>query len=629
MAEKFSEDLKRRVLQANNIVDVVQSAVGKLTRAGRNLKACCPFHNEKTPSFNVNVEGQYFKCFGCGKGGDVITFVMLHERVSFPEAFQLLADRAGIRVEHDPRAAEQYTKERDFKSYLYRLNDAAAKFYREQLFTDSGKAAREYIKKRGLSDEICERFRIGYAPAGGSPLLARLQSQKAPLKAIMAAGLASVREDGSARDFFYDRLIFPITNMDGRVIAFGGRILGLGEPKYLNTRDTLLFSKTSTVYGMDHAKEEVKESKRAAIVEGYTDVMMCHQFGVTNVVACLGTAITAEHVRQLRRVADELLILTDSDAAGAKASERSLAVLFQEEMPAKIARLPGADKDPCDFLLSHGKDPFVEALGNPVELFEYKFEMVVKKHDVATPLGLKNAAEELMALVSLIPDTLLKNRYRYEILRRLNIDERDLRYDNVQRRTPQAAEAEPSPEADVGSCPPPESELAGNERELLGFLFHEPAWLEQAVTEVDLAALTGGPERLVGRCILEALGEGKLPPEVKVLENTDPGSIVAREVLQRLQQVADDGIVKLDAARALCVALAEAPPKGTKLDPRARLDMLVRSISAARLYMRHREAGLRLTRAKLHGDVKAEEEASREVAVLLREIVRLKRMPGA
>src|SRR4051812_41099870 len=162
MAERFSEDLKRRVLQANNLVDVVQSAVGKLTRVGRNLKACCPFHNEKSPSFSVNVEGQYFYCFGCGKGGDVITFVMLHERVEFSEAFRILADRAGIRVEHDPRGAEQYKKETDFKSYVYRLNDAAAKFYREQLFSDAGKAAREYLKKRGLNDECCEQFRIGY-----------------------------------------------------------------------------------------------------------------------------------------------------------------------------------------------------------------------------------------------------------------------------------------------------------------------------------------------------------------------------------------------------------------------------------------------------------------------------------
>ncbi|HYG74642.1 MAG TPA: DNA primase [Planctomycetota bacterium] len=629
MAERFTDDLKRRILEANNLVDVVQAAVGKLTRAGRNLKACCPFHNEKTPSFNVNVDGQYFKCFGCGKGGDVITFVMLHERVSFPEAIQILADRAGIRVEHDPKAAAQYDKEKEWKSNLYRLNDAAAKFYREQLFSDAGKAAREYIKKRGLTEEICEQFRIGYAPPGGSPLLARLQSQRVAPKAIVAAGLATQRDDGSVRDFFYDRLMFPITNMDGRVIAFGGRILGLGEPKYLNTRDTHLFSKTSTVYGLDHAKEEIKETKTAIIVEGYTDVMMCHQFGVTNVVACLGTAITAEHIRQLRRVADKLVVLTDSDAAGAKASERSLTVLFQEEMPAKVARLPGADKDPCDYLLAHGKDPFVAALSQTVELFDYKFDMVLRKHDIGTPMGLKNAAEELMSLVSVIPNTLLKNQYRYEVLRRLNIDERDLRYEQVARRT--AVETPPASDTDIqgegyelGMVPPPENELAAAERELLRFLFHEPAWFEQAVTSVDLAALGGKVERLIGCAVLEALGEGKLPPDVQTLAEVDLPSVVAREVIQRLRNSADDGIAITEGARALCVALAEASDRGIKLDPRQRLDMLIRSVNRAKLYLRHRDADLRFTRAKLAGDAQAEEEARLEVMALRKDISRLK-----
>src|SRR5437867_3997308 len=182
MSQIFSDDLKRRVREANNLVDVIQAAVGKLTRAGRNLKCCCPFHNEKTPSFSINPEGQYFHCFGCGKSGDIFTFVRLQERVSFPEALRILADRAGIRVESDPRAAEQYKKETDFKSWLYRLNDFAAKFYREQLFSDAGKEAREYLKKRGLTDKTCEQFRIGYAPGNSSPLLSRLQSNKVPPK---------------------------------------------------------------------------------------------------------------------------------------------------------------------------------------------------------------------------------------------------------------------------------------------------------------------------------------------------------------------------------------------------------------------------------------------------------------
>ncbi|MCY3022718.1 MAG: DNA primase [Planctomycetota bacterium] len=624
MAGLYSDDLKRRVREANNLVDVVQASIGKLIRAGRNLKACCPFHNEKTPSFNVNPEGQYFNCFGCGKKGDVFTFVMLHERVDFPEAFRILAERAGIRIEFDPRAAEQYQKASDWKSYLYRLNEAARKFYREQLFADVGRASREYLKKRGLTDAICERFGLGYAPAGGSPLLARLQSQRAPVKAIVLAGLATQRDDGTCRDFFYDRLMFPITDIQGRVIAFGGRILGDGEPKYLNTRETVLFSKTRTVYGLDHAREEIVKTRRAAIVEGYTDVMMCHQFGITNVVACLGTAITADHVRQLRRVADELLLLTDADAAGAKASERSLAVLFQEEMPARVARLPGTDKDPCDFLLARGKEAFDEGLSHSQELFEYKFEMVRRKHDVRTPMGLKGAAEELMELISVIPDPLLKNRYRYEVQRRLNIDERDLRYEV--RSSPAGQADGEAAQQDIGAVPPPESELAGTERELLKFLFHQPAWLEQAVTAVDLAALSGTPERLIGQAILGALGEGRLPPDVHVLAESAPGSIVAREVLERLQDASDGGVTEAHGARALCIALAEAPVEGTKLDPELKLRMSVQRIRGASVAVRIREAERKQTHARLEGDAPAQDEAYRTVVALRKEMAQLKRM---
>ena len=627
-----SEELKRRVRDANNIVDVVQAAVGKLTRAGRNLKACCPFHNEKTPSFNVNMEGQYFKCFGCGKSGDVFTFVMLHERVEFFEAFKILADRAGIRIEFDPKAAEQAKKETDWKSYSFKLNDAACKFYREQLFSNAGLAAREYIKKRGLSDEICERFRIGYAPPAGSStnLLGRLHGLGAPPKAILAAGLATQWDNGGIGDFFRDRLMFPIADIQGRVIAFGGRILGDGEPKYLNTRETKLFSKTHTVYGLDHAREQIVATRTAILVEGYTDVMMCHQFGVTHVVACLGTAITAEHVRQLRRVADQLLLLTDSDAAGAKASERSLSVLFEEKMPAKVARLPGADKDPCDFLLAHGKDLFLEALTKALELFDYKFDIVSKKHDLRTPQGLKNAAVELMTLISLIPDTLLKNRYRYEILKRLNIDERDLSYEVKTARQPVPdKDTKETPESsteyrDSGAVPLPDSGLAKTERELLKFLFHEPAFLAQAVETIDLQALSGLPEREIGIAILEAMSEGKLPPDPGTFNESGPESIVAREVLSRLQDQMEKGIVKVSGAKSLCIALAEDQPTGSKLDPDARFSILCTTMQVEALQMKIGEATRRMTHARVHGDVQGEQQAEEELVRLRREAAKHK-----
>jgi DNA primase len=613
----FDEELKRRVREANNLVDVVQSAVGKLVRAGRNLKCCCPFHNEKTPSFNVNAEGQYFKCFGCGKSGDIFTFIMLHERVEFPEALKILADRAGIVVQTDPRALEQYKKEVDWKSYLYKLNDVACRFYREQLFTDAGKTAREYLKKRGLNDEICERFRIGYAPAGGSPLLSRLQSQGAPMKAVLASGLASQREEGPTRDFFFDRLMFPITDIQGRVIAFGGRVLGDGEPKYLNTRDTPLFSKTRTVYAIDHARDEIVKTRKAVLVEGYTDVMMCHQFGITNVVACLGTAITSDHVRQLRRVADELLLLTDSDAAGAKASERSLGVIFAEEMPARVARLPGNDKDPCDFLLAHGKDAFVSGVEKSQDLFDYKFEMVRKSHDLLKPMGIKAAAEECMELVSLIPDPFLKNRYRSEISKRLNIEERELQY-HAPRTPVAAAPADDGPERSIGIVPPPENELAKLERELLRFLFHEPAWLETVLSQIDLAALGGKPEALLGRLILEALADGKLPPDADAMAS-GAGSAVAAELLKRLPD-SEEG----DSARSLCIALAEVPTQGVKLEAEARLNMVIRPIRKASLYLRHEEANRRLTNARLNGNTKDADDAYRQVVQLRKAIAELK-----
>jgi len=598
MGSLSSESFKRRVREANNIVDVVQAAVGRLQRAGRNLKACCPFHNEKTPSFNVNAEGQYFKCFGCGKSGDVFTFVMLHERVEFPEAIKILAERANIPMEIEPKAAEQYKKETDWKSYLYKLNEAAKRFYREQLLSNAGKQAREYLRKRGINEEMAEHFELGYAPAGGSPLLARLQSQKAPVKAIVVAGLASQRDDNSVRDFFYDRLMFPIHDGQGRVIAFGGRILGDGEPKYLNTRDTPLFSKTKTVYGIDRAKEEIVKQRRAILVEGYTDVMMCHQFGVTNVVACLGTAITPEHVRHLRRFADEVVLLTDSDAAGARASERSISVLMAEEMPAKVARLPGEDKDPCDFLLAKGKEPFVAAMQQTLDLFDYKFEMVRKSHDLSHPQGLKSAAEDLLTLISVIPDNLLKNRYRYEIMRRLNIDERDLNYVPPPQRTEFQNEA---PLPDLGVATAPESKLAEAERDLLRFLFHEPAWLNDAVGEVDIVRLDGRAEGPIGKAIFQALTEGKLPPDVSTLNDAEMGSVVAREVLERLPETNED---ETCAARALCIDLAEHSKTGNKLDSGNRLRILVLALKCARLKVQLDKLGWEIRKA-LDADDKA------------------------
>lgn len=566
MATMTSEDTKRRIRDSNDLVDVVRSYGLELKRAGRNLKACCPFHNEKTASFNVNPEGQYFKCFGCGKGGDVFNFVMFQERVEFPEALRILADRAGIVIETDPKAVDQYQKEKSWKAGLYKINAAAAAFYKERLYANEGKAAREYLTQRGISEEMWERFTLGFAPADGSPLVRRLQSQGAPAKALIAAGLASGRDDGSLRDYFFGRVMFPIADSQGRVIAFGGRVLGDGEPKYLNTRETALFVKNRTVYALDRARDRIVETRQATIVEGYTDVIMCHQHGVENVVACLGTAITVEHVRALRRLADELILLTDSDRAGIQASLRAGEVLWPEDCPARVASLPGDGKDPCDFLLQCGRAPFEAEVAKGVSIFEHKFRQVAALHDLADPSGQAAAARELMRFVSLSPDPLRRAAFRREVAGRLGLPEKDLPL-AAARPAPESAPPEEDVQA-AADVPAPTDALGNAEREMLRWIFHEPAWMESAAGEIDLTALSGPADRRIGRAILAALDEGLLPPDLAVLgsEGHSPSGAVAKEVLARLTPEGPEG-PEILRARNLCVMLAEEGPEHARLKP--------------------------------------------------------------
>jgi hypothetical protein len=303
-----------------------------------------------------------------------------------------------------------------------------------------------------------------------------------------------------------------------------------------------------------------------------------------------------------------------------------------------VTRLPGDDKDPCDFLLAHGREAFEAALKESSELFDYKFEMVQKKHDLLQPMGVKNAADELMGLISSIPDPILKNRYRYEVLKRLNIDERDLRYET---RAAQPANVPAEGNSDTGMVPEPESDLAKLERELLNFLFHEPAWMGAAIGQMDLATLTGKPEAVLGRAILEAMQDGALPPDAEALATSQgaAGSVVARELLRRIPDDPTPDVspsengktgsgpannTTMDAARSLCIALAEGLPQGVKLDAESRLQMVLRSIRKSALYRKHDEANRRLAHARLNGDTQQVDAAYQQVVQLRKAIAELK-----
>ena len=606
----FAEDLKQRVRDACDIVDLIRSYGIDLKRAGRNWKGLCPFHQEKTPSFNVNPEGQYFKCFGCGKSGDAFSFVMSHERVEFPDALRMLAERAGIPVEVDPTAVAKAKKDGDWKSYLYKLNAAAASFYREQLMSEGGKAARDYLKKRGIAEEQWQAFGLGYAPAGGGALARKLQAQRAPVKALERAGLVGLRDDGSSYDYFRDRLMFPISDLQGRVIAFGGRVLGAGEPKYLNTRDTILFTKGRSIYALHLAREAIQDERRAVLVEGYTDVIMCHQFGFKNVVAALGTAVTAEHTRLLRRLADEVSLLTDSDEAGANAAERSLDIFFQEAVPARVVRLPGNKKDPCDFLLESGAEPFAAALQEGQDLFDFKFARVANRHDLSRPDGMAQAAAKLMELVSLAPDPVRRAAFRREVAGRLNLPESELTFVKPAREGAKDAST-------VEETVKPQHSLAHAEREVLRWLFHQPAWILTTVGEVDLTTFTGLCERLIARSLLAAVDAGRLPPDAPDLtsDSHSLSGLVAREVLEGLQPETDLFAGKvvdeqdLERARAVCVDLAEEGPKFERLKPDELYEMLRTAFRRERLGYELSEAKRAVAAARARGD-EAELEAA-------------------
>ena len=354
-----------------DIVEIVGRFVN-LRKSGQNYKGLCPFHGEKTPSFMVNPKKGIFHCFGCGVGGDAFGFLMRQDRLSFPEAVRALAKQANVTLPEDrgPRAPDSGREE------LFRVMDLAAGFYTERLWTAGGERARAYLDERGIAPEVARRFGLGWAPEGWDVLLGALKAQGVAEDTLVAAGLVVPRENRpGVYDRFRGRLLFAIRDLQGRVVAFGGRGFGDEQPKYLNSPETPLYSKGSLLYAADLARDTIRERNRALIVEGYVDCLMAHQYGFTETVAALGTAFTATQLAVLRRYCDEVVTFFDADAAGRKAAERAEELLeptgsglnwgvnragtFEATgaLRVKVALLP-AGHDPDTFLRASGAEAF-------------------------------------------------------------------------------------------------------------------------------------------------------------------------------------------------------------------------------------------------------------------------------
>ncbi|HXX40228.1 MAG TPA: DNA primase [bacterium] len=439
-----TDEIRRRV----NILEVVSSHV-TLRRAGRNYKGLCPFHSEKTPSFTVDPERGFFYCFGCHAGGDVFDFVMRIGGMPFNEARRELAERAGIHLEEGPEG-EHRAGERE---RLLRAVAEAAGFFRAQLAGDPGRAAREYLASRGVTADLADLFAIGYAPAAWDHLLRALRSRGFEAEGLEQAGLVVAKQGGEGHyDAFRDRIIFPIRDLQGRPVAFGGRALDDATPKYLNSRETPLFAKGKTLYALDVARAAIRESGEAVVVEGYMDAVACHQFGFRGAVASLGTALTADQVLLLKRFAARAVLIYDADAGGADAAARGSALFDQAGLPVRVAVLPAGD-DPDSFLRARGPEAFEDAVRGAVPIFEYRLAIAMERHDPKTVEGKVGIVDEMGQLLTMGLNPVRQAEYVRMLSEQLGVREEAIRDElrrlgqrEQARRPAQAATATPIPE---------------------------------------------------------------------------------------------------------------------------------------------------------------------------------------
>ncbi|MFQ6036409.1 MAG: DNA primase [Sedimentisphaerales bacterium] len=405
MSGIFDQATISQVQQANDIVDVISEHVS-LRRKGQEMVGLCPFHDDHRPSLNVNAVKQIFKCFACGAGGSVLTFVQMRENLTFGQAVERLAERAGIKLK-----PAKITKEKAEQqpvgdpNQLAKVNAWAAKYFQENLYDPKhGKYARDYLAERQITPESIKTWQLGLAVDSQDALIAAAKAKNIPMKLLEQAGLVTGQNQAcperSRRDKFINRLMFPITDVTGRVIGFGGRTLAEASAKYINSPATALFDKSNSLYGLQQARHQIVSTGTAVIVEGYTDCIMAHQCGCTNVVATLGTSFTIGHGRVLRRYAKKAVLLFDSDAAGQEAANRALDVCLSQRIDIKLA-LVGEGKDPCDFLLANGKAQFERLVAEAIDVFQFKWDrLVVKFGSDDTLAGRRLAVEEFLQSIA-------------------------------------------------------------------------------------------------------------------------------------------------------------------------------------------------------------------------------------
>ncbi len=504
----YSEELIEEIRSRNDIVDVVSGYV-RLQKKGSSHWGLCPFHNEKSPSFSVNGERQMFHCFGCGAGGNVYTFIMNYENYSFPEAVKLLAQRAGVSLP-EPDESEDAKKRAGRRARLLEVNRAAAKFFYYQLRILHGEVGRRYLQKRELTEETMRRFGLGFAGKNGAELVQYLRSKGFEDELIKDAGLASYSERHGMTSQFWNRVMFPIQDINHRVIGFGGRVLGDGEPKYLNSPETMIFDKRRNLYGLNYAR--TARSGNIILCEGYMDVIAMHQAGFGQAVASLGTAFTPEQANLLRRYTDNVLLAYDSDGAGVKAALRGIGILREAGLAGKVIDMRPY-KDPDEFMKALGREAFEERIGKAENSFFFEIRILEGQFDMNDPEQKTRFHREIAKRLCSFSEEMERENYLQAVSEKYFVSAESLRKLVVSYAS-QTGLAKPAerPRSGVQRKNAPEENVKNAQRLLITWLSEEPGLYGRVSKYISPRDFTVELYRAVAERMFRDLEQGKFQP---------------------------------------------------------------------------------------------------------------------
>ena len=421
-----------QIQERTDIVEVISKYVA-LKKVGRNYKSTCPFHHEKTPSFVVSPDKQIYHCFGCGAGGNVFSFVMRYENMQFPEAVESLAGKAGVVL---PRQASQSSASSSLANQLYRVNELACQFFQATLANNA--AANEYLASRGIAEDAKKKFKIGYAPESWEALLNFFKSKGVSVSLVEKAGLAVANDKGGHYDRFRKRIIFPITDLKDRILGFGARVLDASLPKYLNSPETVIYSKGKNLYGLNLSREAIKKEGHALVVEGYLDFIIPYQAGIQNIIATLGTALTIDQIKLLKRFGNTVIMVYDPDAAGESASLRNLDLFITEDVNVYIAELSDG-LDPDSYIRKKGAEDFLKLIKSSKNLFDYKLDKLKNRFNISTTHGKVNIVNEMVPTIAKINNAVFKADLIKKLSEKLSVNEDAIR-EELKKVKPGAAE---------------------------------------------------------------------------------------------------------------------------------------------------------------------------------------------